>query len=100
MRLRRWLSLTLLIPHTLFAILVWIDVAHSADGEAALVWLIFYIIDWPASRFIFLQPVGVPDDANFPLLVILIGGMQWAAVGWIVGMLIEFLRPPTRPSKP
>ncbi len=102
LRRRRWPSiaiaaligaLTLALLHGLIFLMIHIAVINSPDSEAGLLYILFYFID----PILFLVPEG-----NFLIDIGLVGSLQWAVIGALLGMpfgLISAVRRPFPPSR-
>jgi len=69
--------------HSALFILVAILVAFSSDGEAEMLYLIFFFLDYPISRIFTIALTGSELEKIF-----ILGGLLWFAYGLIIESLI------------
>lgn len=75
--IKQWaLALVAFLLHTVLLGLFATLVLTSSDSETAMIWILFYYLDWPIAT---IYPESV--DAGFPLVTFFFGGLQWAAIG-------------------
>ena len=82
------LGLCLLLLHTFLVVFMAVSIAMSDDGEAVMGWILFEFIDFPVSMLLF---PGDGPDINFVVVLLLLGGIQWFAIGFGVENVIRRL---------
>jgi hypothetical protein len=90
---RFWLPLTLVMLHTVMFAAVAAEVAKRPDNWGRLQWLGLAVIDFPISMI----PLALEERFElaaqvFPLLMLILGTIQWTVVGLILHYLARMIR--------
>ncbi|WP_020476052.1 hypothetical protein [Zavarzinella formosa] len=82
------LPFVLVSLHTILATVVGAFVWTSDDGEAGMLWGIFWLIDWPVFRIV----ARIDGEWMFFVALMALGGVWWANIGWAIHWLDAGLR--------
>jgi hypothetical protein len=89
MKWLKWFAfpVILLLAHSGLVALIFHGVRSSNDPEAAMGWILFAVIDWPASSPFF---PALNDGLNFVMGIAILGGLQWFIIGLSLQRIVEW----------